>query len=61
MGPARSTSRFRLKLLVYSVREHVAFDDVTVSTKVSPEFIAAARTAANNIVGKEFKHMEASA
>ncbi|GEM_PF-5968896 len=60
-GPARSEARFRMKLLMFSVREHISFDDLTVSTTVSEEFIAAAKTSASAIVGKPFDSSKAAA
>ncbi len=51
-GEVKAVSRIRMKMLPISVKEHVNLGAVDASTQCSPEFLAAFRKTASDIVGK---------
>jgi hypothetical protein len=50
-GEVRALSRLRIKLMPATMKEKICLDDVDVSTSVSADYLAAARAAAEQVVG----------
>lgn len=53
-GEVQALSRLRIKLMPLSIKERIVMDDVDPQTVVSAEYLAAARKAAEEIVGAPF-------